>query len=806
MKLIHLSILLLSCFFTMPAPAQGWQWGRAGLGGQMDGWATATDPSGNVFIAGVNLTGYATGIDQATVFGTYSVTFTGFSGNQCVVAKYDASGNALWAIGTQNGESWLMGITTDHAGNLFLFGTINSPSLQIGSFTLTNTIYSSVPLYHGIQYFLAKIDPSGNVVWAKNAGSATGYATALLGGLAITDCGTGAVATDTAGNIYVTANFYIPTITIGTYTLTNTTSTGYNDDILLAKYDPDGNVVWATSAGGTGSDDAYGMTVTPAGDIYISGIFTSPSITFGPSTIIDSAGVYQSAFIARYNSSGTPVWACSSGGHGGIFAVGLASDAANNVYLTGSIGDTTIYFNGTKITDARPESLSLYILKFDPANSVSWYKVISATAYGQAWGYSVATSPCGNIWVSGSFTIDANIDGHILTAPANSYFPVLIAGFDAAGAYIGSAAIQDGGDDQSGVACDAAGNVYLCSDYECSGFAIAGSTFPGMWANGDSEYIYVAKYAPLAATPPDTIFTHQDTAICSLSGILLNAPAGYNSYLWNNGSTGTSISIDSLGIYWVAGYNPCANIVVIDTFTVAKKNVDLSFSLGPDTIVCNPVTLTVPLTGVSYLWQNGSTGSSYTAMQSGTYYVTVSKDGCSNSDTISINVYNVSQDLRDTTLCRETFSQYVLSANVPPHGNVLWSTGSTQPSITVNDTGRYWVTVMDAACSGSDTMLLKTQLCHCEAVLPTAFTPNGDGKNDYYYPIFETGCPIADYAFSIFNRWGQRVFYSEDVSAKWDGIFEGVMAEVGVYMYYLKYNSGFNNIPHTAKGDVTLIR
>ena len=97
-------------------------------------------------------------------------------------------------------------------------------------------------------------------------------------------------------------------------------------------------------------------------------------------------------------------------------------------------------------------------------------------------------------------------------------------------------------------------------------------------------------------------------------------------------------------------------------------------------------------------------------------------------------------------------------------------------------------------------------LCQCNVFLPTAFTPNNDGKNDTYHPVFEDACVISNYSFSIYNRWGERLFHSEDQNAKWDGRYNGIKANVGTYMYYLKYNLGSNNTPTILKGDVTLIR
>ena len=152
-------LLFLTLARNAPISAQGWQWGRICSGAGLDAWSTATDPSGNVFVAGIN-----TNANQPVTFGTVAVPDAGLGSYQCVFAKYDGNGNLLWANATQNGNTNLISITTDPSGNLLVFGAFVSATVQIGHFTLTN------PLPPDPQYFLAKIDPGGNVLWAVNGG------------------------------------------------------------------------------------------------------------------------------------------------------------------------------------------------------------------------------------------------------------------------------------------------------------------------------------------------------------------------------------------------------------------------------------------------------------------------------------------------------------------------------------------------------------------------------------------------------------------------------------------------------------
>lgn len=142
-----------------------------------------------------------------------------------------------------------------------------------------------------------------------------------------------------------------------------------------------------------------------------------------------------------------------------------------------------------------------------------------------------------------------------------------------------------------------------------------------------------------------------------------------------------------------------------------------------------------------------------------------------------------------------------------PYGAAaVWSTGSNAKSITA-DTGSYWVTVTDGKCIGSDTINIHTQMCNCTGNAPNAFTPNGDGKNDFFHMIFEAGCPVNEYSCKVYNRWGNLVFSSADPQGQWDGNYHGVKADAGAYMYEVQFIVGTDRQDiRRIKGDVVLIR
>ncbi len=87
-------------------------------------------------------------------------------------------------------------------------------------------------------------------------------------------------------------------------------------------------------------------------------------------------------------------------------------------------------------------------------------------------------------------------------------------------------------------------------------------------------------------------------------------------------------------------------------------------------------------------------------------------------------------------------------------------------------------------CVAGDSILVNAQSC-CQVSLPTAFSPNGDTRNDLFRIITVGNHKIAD--FRVVNRWGQTVFETADESRGWDGTFNGVPQEMGTYYYYLRF-------------------
>jgi gliding motility-associated-like protein len=119
------------------------------------------------------------------------------------------------------------------------------------------------------------------------------------------------------------------------------------------------------------------------------------------------------------------------------------------------------------------------------------------------------------------------------------------------------------------------------------------------------------------------------------------------------------------------------------------------------------------------------------------------------------------------------------------YASYKWQDGSTQTSFLATKEGEYWVEVTDEnGCSNVASVTLKP--CELEFLIPNAFTPNGDGLNDVFLPVYvEVNLPR--YTLLIFNRWGQLLFESNQISIGWDGTINGKPAPTDVYTYVITY-------------------
>jgi len=434
----QLCIIATLCLLGNITHSQTWQWAKSAHGA-FDDWGSsiAVDTWGNTFVAG-RFTSVSVSFGTTTLTNT-DTTNTGNTGMSVDIflTKYDASGNFLWAKsvrGTDNMDERVFSVAIDASGNAYMAGMYSSPTLSFDSITLTNAGVENI--------FLAKYDANGNVIWAKSYGGSY-HDWAYY------------VAVDVSGNIYMTGVFQSPTINFDTITLTNLDNTGNYTDMFLVKFDVNGNVVWAKSAGGTNYEWALAVSVDALGNAYQTGYFYSPTLALGSTTLTNNG--FSDIFLTKYDINGNVVWARSTGSDNDDNANSIVVGTSGDIYIAGNFNSHTIAFGTTTLTNAG--TCNIFIAKYDTNGTALWAKSAGGTETDL--GYSVAVDPTGDAFITGAFFSPA-ITFDSITLNNSGFANIFLAKYNSVGNLLW--AKSEGGTDNDGalsVAVDVSGNASI---------------------------------------------------------------------------------------------------------------------------------------------------------------------------------------------------------------------------------------------------------------------------------------------------------------------------------------------------------
>jgi gliding motility-associated-like protein len=318
----------------------------------------------------------------------------------------------------------------------------------------------------------------------------------------------------------------------------------------------------------------------------------------------------------------------------------------------------------------------------------------------------------------------------------------------------------------------------------------------------------------------DTILVKNETVFftplinrvkCNTDTVHLNAPAAFYNYRWlqqNNPVVLTTQNIvvnpaTTTNYFLSAEKKP--GCLVFDTVIVTVLN-SPPVQLGIDTGFCkgNFVTLNAGNNYIDYKWSSGSNAALINITAQGTYWVkTIYNNGCNSADTITVIQYpQPSASLgNNTVLCNGTPR---ILKTTQPFIQYLWQDGSSGQTYTANLPGSYSVIITDInGCTANAGITLTASDCIPFIIIPNAFTPNNDSKNDILKPVI-TG-NLLQYRFVIMNRWGQKVFETQDPLLGWDGKFMGLPQDRGGYIWICEYQFT-GKLKQLEKGNFLLIR
>ena len=325
-----------------------------------------------------------------------------------------------------------------------------------------------------------------------------------------------------------------------------------------------------------------------------------------------------------------------------------------------------------------------------------------------------------------------------------------------------------------------------------------------------------------------TLRAMADTTICSTDPIQLRCQSDGLRYAWTPAATlnnatlfspiATTATTTTYQVTATIGGCTATDDVVVTTVPYPQVNA------GADTTICfgGKTLLAATSDGSSLVWtpaaslSNAATLTPVVAPNGTTTYILTARDnrGCPKpaSDTVLITVLPEIPAFagRDTAVLIGQEVQFQASGGVAYEWSPPYALSSTDVPNPVGiydeaiDAIRYQVLVYDeAGCVDSASILVRVFKTGPEVFVPTAFTPNGDGRNDILRPI-AAGMKQVEF-FRVFNRWGQLVFQTKRSGDGWDGRIQGKEQGTGVYVWEVKAVDHLG-APYFRKGTVTLIR
>lgn len=455
-----LTILLMLPMLGSSLIAQNLVWAKAMGGAGNDGaYAMVTDGSGNVYTTG-RFSGTA---DFNPGTGVFNLTSAG--NTDIFLSKLDASGNFVWAMSMGgSGNDGGIGIALDPLNNILITGYFEGTADFDPGTAVANLTASG-----GYDAFVLRIDMKGFYSWAVKLGG-TGYD--MPGGIAVSqtngyvyttgsfssgvdfDPGPLAFTLTSKGNTDVfvnclnnTGNFvYAQSLGstdyddpysikldasddvlitgefVGTVDfdpgngITNMSATVDFADIFILKTDNTGKFTWVRSFEGKAAKHVTSVTLDGAGNIYTTGSFNG-TVDFNPAEVtynLTSTG-YTDAFISKLNASGMFVWARSIQGAQDAIGMGITTDVASNVYITG-------YFNGTADFNPGPFTLNItsagntdaFVMQLNASGSLVGAHRTGGTGYD--YGEAIIADGTSRCITAGIFAATVDFDPGVLVS------------------------------------------------------------------------------------------------------------------------------------------------------------------------------------------------------------------------------------------------------------------------------------------------------------------------------------------------------------------------------------------------------
>jgi hypothetical protein len=582
------------------------------------GLDVACDDQGNVFLVGEYLDGAVIG----------DSTYTSLGDNDLFIAKYDPEGNPLWVrVHGSTQLDRLYAVDAGPEGDAYVggYGKVTFPMRLAG------------PDLHARDAIVARYRSNGDLVWGNIMdGDVFSEAQDVVG---LQDLGCFATGQ------YQTTGWF------GTDTLVGNGSS----DAYLVRFDSVGNYVWGRTIGGSLEDKPWAMGIDAEENVVVGGYFKGTAY-FGNDTLTATAG--QDAFIAKYASDGTPIWAKKLSGPVDDFVFGMKTSEDGDTYFTGNFEDYIVFGNDTVFGTSAED---IFYGKMDADGDLVWWKSANGSSIDAPQDLEIDAEE--NIYIGGYFfgtldwdgntTISAGFDDMFFTKMDSngtvlifetSHFPdtrdVFGLGVDPAQNMVATGSfiqyVNFGGDTIFSV--DNSIDIFL-TKYATRNVEVVFDTLTGSpYCGGDLFHVEFSAYGDLDSG--NVFYLELSDASGSFA-----APDTIGMLTSQYG--GTITGTIPPGLPFGTGYR--ARVVSTSPgFTTADNGFDITLdpstaipvSIIGDSVLCNgfPIQLQIDQGFASQLWSNGDTTYFIVVTIPGLYTVeAVDSNGCSNIDQLNVS-------------------------------------------------------------------------------------------------------------------------------------------------------------------------
>lgn len=298
-----------------------------------------------------------------TILGNTTLPVT--ADNDVYVVKLDSSGACIWVktFGS-NFDDDGVAIEISEAGYIYILGNYED-SITIGNFTMVD----SSSQYSLMNTYIAKLDTSGNFIWAKSLRSTLSNSCTLMNT---------SLFVDQNENIFITGRF------AGTLELNDVTIISNGDyDIYMIKMDVNGEILFARSFGNVGYDHGHSIIGDQSGNLYLLGSFEGPNLTLDTITLTSIA--LNTEFLAKFNSNGECIRISKMGNLTANWFGGWDIDDSSNLFISGDFGNT-LTLDTLSIT-ANGLTSDIFIAKFNADLNINWLKSFGGNASDGNFGF-----------------------------------------------------------------------------------------------------------------------------------------------------------------------------------------------------------------------------------------------------------------------------------------------------------------------------------------------------------------------------------------------------------------------------------